>query len=164
MYHVNEVPRDQPRCPVCYDDLYKGSDSSRCTRCYGTTYDGGVAQFARAWAVFTDAQDQEDQDRRGLWHPRPRRIHTEWYPDLWQRDYIIRVPHWSPEHRVMEIDGIYTVKEINNESIRTGNAFGQTSVDALSQRGEIDRVGDQMPIYQFPAVGKIINRYDGNPR
>ncbi|ACH62120.1 hypothetical protein MYRNA_119 [Mycobacterium phage Myrna] len=164
MYHVNDVPKDQPRCAACYDDIYKQGDSSRCTRCYGTTYDGGVKEFWRSWAIFTDTQDQEDMNRQGVWHPRPRSIHTEWKPDLWQRDYVIRVARWTPDHRPVEIEGIYTFKEVNNESLRTGNVFGQTDFDAISQRGEVDRVSEQLPIYKFPALGRVIPRYDGRVR
>ncbi|QZE10461.1 hypothetical protein SEA_SCOOBYDOOBYDOO_115 [Mycobacterium phage ScoobyDoobyDoo] len=164
MYHVNEVPRDQPRCPACYDDIYKQGSTFDCTRCYGTTFDGGVADYARAWAIFTDAQDDEDQDKRGLWHPQPRSVHTEWFPDLWKRDYLIRVSKWAPDHRVLEIDSVYTVKEAWNESIRTGNAFGQTSLDAISQRADIDRVAEQMPIYRFPVLGRVVERCDGKVR
>lgn len=96
MYHVNEVQDVVPRCPACYDDVYKQGERYDCPRCYGTTFDGGVARVHRAWALFTDAQDVETFGKRGLWHPIASSVQTEPFPDLWQRDYVVRVARWSP--------------------------------------------------------------------
>ncbi len=164
MYHANEVQDKQPRCPACYDDTYKQSDKYDCPRCYGTTFDGGVAQALRAWAIFTDAQDVETFGKRGLWHPIASSIQTEPFPDLWQRDYVIRVARWTQDHRVAEVDGIYVLKRVTNESLRTGAMHAQTDYDTIGQRADLSMIAENMPIYQFPAKGVQFDRFDGRPR
>lgn len=164
MHHANESQDVVPRCPACYDDIYKQGDKYDCPRCYGTTFDGGVAQAFRAWAIFTDANDQETFGKRGLWHPIASSVQTEPFPDLWQRDYIIRVARWTVDHRVAEIDGIYVLKQVVNESLRTGAMHAQTSYDTISQRADLSMIADNMPIYLFPAKGIRFDRFDGKPR
>lgn len=164
MYHVNDVPSTQERCPACFDDIYKGDESFNCTRCYGTSYDGGVAQVFRAWGIFTDSLDTEDQGRTGFWHPQNRSLQTEHMPDLWQRDYVVRVEEWTLDHRPVSIEGIYVMKDVSNESLRTGNRAGQTSVDNIAQECEIQRIAEEMPIYSYPIIGQVFHRYDGNAR
>lgn len=164
MYHANEVQDVQPRCPVCWDDIYKQGEKYDCSRCLGTTFDGGVAQAWRAWAIFTDANDQETFDKVGLWHPIQCSVQTEHLPDLWQRDYIVRVARWSRDHRIEEIAGIYVLKQVVNESLRTGNMHAQTRYDTLSQRADCQSIATDMPIYNFPLVGVRFDRFDGRPR
>jgi hypothetical protein len=164
MYHVNEVQDIQPRCGNCYDDIYKQGERYDCDRCYGTTFDGGVAQAWRAWAIFTDANDNETFDKVGLWHPVSLSVQTEHLPDLWKRDYIIRVRRWSVDHRVEEIDGIYVLKQVVNESLRTGGMHAQTTYDTLSQRTDAQLIAENMPIYQYPVTGVQFARFDGRPR
>jgi hypothetical protein len=165
MWHVNEAEAlGQPRCPVCYDDIYKQGEKFDCERCYGTTYDGGVKDIYRAWGLFTDSQDEENFSKRGMWHPIARSMQTEHIPDLWQRDYVVRVTDWTIDHRPIDIDGIYVMKEVSNESLRTGNVAGQTQVDNIAQRCDLDRAAEEMPIYQYPIIGQVFNRFDGNPR
>lgn len=166
MYHVNEVDKDitVARCPVCYDDIYKQGEQFDCPNCYGTTFDGGVMQAWRAWAIFTDANDEETFGKRGFWHPVASSVHTEWQPDLWQRDYVARVAKWSPDHRVMNLDAIYVFKAVNNDSVRTGNRIGQTDFDTVAQRADLQLISADMPIYKYPIEGQIFTRYDGMPR
>lgn len=164
MYHANEVQDTVPRCPACYDDIYKQGDRYDCDRCYGTTFDGGVAQAYRAWAIFTDAQDVETFGKRGIWHPIASSVQTEHLPDLWQRDYIIRVNRWTADHRPVEVDGIYVLKSVTNESLRTGAMRAQTVYDTIAQRAELSMIAPNMPIYLFPAKGIRFDRFDGRPR
>lgn len=164
MYHVNEVQDTVPRCPACYDEDYKGGERYDCPRCFGTTFDGGVKDVWRAWAMFTDANDAETFDKRGLWHPIASSVHTEHLPDLWQRDYVIRVGQWLPGHVVGSIDAIYVFKEVTNESLRTGNRMGQTLFDTVGQRADLQMISNKMPIFQYPVVGKAFARFDGKPR
>ena len=164
MHHANEAQDEIPRCPACYDDIYKQGDRYDCSRCYGTTFDGGVAQVFRAWAIFTDANDEETFGKRGFWHPIANSIQTEHLPDLWRRDYVIRVARWTQDHRVEEVDGIYVFKGVVNESLRTGAMRGQTDYDTISQRAELQLIAENMPIYLFPAVGIRFDRFDGRPR
>jgi hypothetical protein len=165
MYHANEVQDVVPRCPACYDDVYKQGDRYDCPRCYGTTFDGGVASAFRAWAIFTDATDVETFGKRGLWHPIASSIQTEHLPDLWQRDYVIRVARWSSDRRVEEVDGIYVLKQVTNESLRTGGGMkAQTVYDTIAQRAELSMIAENMPIYLYPTVGQRFDRFDGRPR
>lgn len=164
MHHANEAQDVVPRCPVCYDDVYKQGERYDCDRCYGTTFDGGVAQAWRAWALFTDARDVETFGKRGVWHPVPAAIQTEPFPDLWQRDYVVRVVRWSADHRPLEVDGVYVLKQVDNESLRTGGMHGQTQYDTVGQRGELTMVAPEMPINLYPVVGVRFDRFDGRPR
>jgi hypothetical protein len=164
MYHANEVQDKRPRCAVCFDDIYKQGSKYDCPRCYGTTFDGGVMHAYRGWAIFTDENDAEVFGKRGLWHPIAGSIQTEHQPDLWQRDYVIRVNSWSRDHVVEEIDGIYVMKQVVNESLRTGAMHAQTVYDTISQRADIQMIADNMPISQFPVKGVRFDRFDGRPR
>jgi len=164
MYHVNEVQDKHPRCPVCYDDIYKQGEKYDCPRCYGTTFDGGVMRANRAWALFTDSNDAETFGKRGLWHPIASTFQTEPFPDLWQRDYVIRVARWTQDHRVADVDGIYVMKQVVNESLRTGAMRGQTAYDTIGQRADLSLIADTMPIYLYPTQGVKFDRFDERPR
>jgi len=164
MYHVNEVQDVVPRCPACYDDVYKQGERYDCDRCYGTTFDGGVARAFRAWGLFTDANDVETFGKRGLWHPIASSVQTEPRPDLWQRDYVVRVARWSVDHRPLEVDGIYVLKQVVNESLRTGGMHGQTDYDTIGQRADLSMVAENMPIHLYPVKGVRFDRFDGRPR
>lgn len=164
MYHANEVQDQVPRCSACYDDIYKQGDRYDCRRCYGTTFEGGVASAHRAWAIFTDAQDVETFGKRGIWHPIASTVQTEHLPDLWQRDYVVRVNRWTPDHRVAEVDGIYVLKQVVNESLRTGAMRAQTVYDTIGQRADLSMIAENMPIYLYPVKGQRFDRFDGRPR
>lgn len=166
MLHANEVQDDPryPRCPVCYDDIYNGGNKFNCSRCYGTTFDGGVKDIYRAWAIFTDSDDSETFGKRGLWHPIASRVQTEHIPDLWQRDYVARVARWTKDHRVAELDSIYVFKNVENESLRTGAGHGQTLFDTVSQRAELQQISADMPINSYSFIGQRFDRFDGRER
>jgi len=163
-YHVNVDQEHAQRCPVCWDDVYEGTTHFDCEHCYGTSFDGGIKNIFRAWAIFTDAEDHEDFSKRGMWHPKECNMHTEHVPDLWQRDYVARVTSWTLDHKVNGIEGIYVCKEVANESVRTGNRIGQTGFDNIGQRADMQRIGDEMPIYKYELVGQRFDRYDGMER
>lgn len=164
LFHVPEVENIQPRCPVCYDDVYKQAEEFDCTNCYGTTFDGGVNTAHRAWAIFGDAQDKETFGKRGYWHPTERTLHTEPYPDMWKRDFVVRVTGWTADHRPTGIEGIYVFDEISNETLRTGNHFGHTQLYPVGQRADLQRIAEGMPIYKYPIVGQVFERWDGKIR
>ena len=166
MFHPNEVQDDlrYPRCPVCFDDLYSQGAKYDCPNCYGTTFDGGVKDVFRAWAIFTDANDEETFGKRGVWHPVASSIQTEHIPDLWQRDYVVRVGSWTMDHRVESVDSIYVFKGVTNESLRTGNRLGQTLFDTVGQRADLQQISADMPIGKYPFVGQRFDRFDGRPR
>lgn len=166
MMHANEVQDNPayPRCPVCFDDLYNQASKFDCDRCYGTTFDGGVKDIYRAWGIFTDADDSETFGKRGLWHPIASRVQTEHVPDLWQRDFVVRVGSWTRDHRVESVDAVYVFKNVENESLRTGAALGQTGFDTVSQRADLQQISSDMPINKYPFVGTKFDRFDGRER
>lgn len=163
-YHVNEDQDVQPRCPVCWDDVYEQNQSFDCDRCYGTGFDLGVKHVFRAWAIFTDAQDEEQISSRGYWHPQDCNMQTEHIPDLWQRDYVARISGWTADHRPTGVEGFYVLKQVTNESLRTGNRIGQTSFDNVGQRADVQHIAKEMPICKFPIIGQVFHRYDGRER
>lgn len=159
-YHVNSDYDDQPRCPECFDDLYQAGEKNDCPTCYGTTFQGGIKNAYRAWALFTDAADQEDHTKHGVWHPIKRNVHTEHLPDIMEHDFIIRVTSWSTDYRPVGVEGIYVCDVVTNESLRTGNRPGQITMDAVGQRADVERLSEQMPIYRYPIVGTRFGRMD----
>jgi hypothetical protein len=102
--------------------------------------------------------------KRGLWHPIASSVQTEHLPDLWQRDYVVRVGKWGPDHRVESVDGIYVFKQVVNESLRTGAMRGQTVYDTISQRADLQLIAENMPIHRYPVEGVQFDRFDGRPR
>lgn len=163
-YHVTTDFNIQPRCPECYDDLYQGPEKMDCATCYGTTFLGGVRTAYRTWAIFGDAVDQEDVTKHGFWHPIKRKLQTEHSPDIWEHDFVVRVPIWSPNHEVVAVEGIYVMDVVTNESMRTGHRFGQTVRDAVGQSADISLLSPQMPINRYPLIGKRFDRADGRFR
>jgi hypothetical protein len=159
-YHINADYGSQPRCPECYDDLYQAGEKNDCPTCYGTTFLGGIKDVHRAWAIFTDAADQEDHTKRGVWHPIKRNVHTEYTPDIMEHDFIVRVTSWSTDYRPQGVEGIYVCDVVTNESLRTGNRPGQITLDAVGQRADVERLSEQMPIYRYPIVGTRFERAD----
>ncbi|QIG58325.1 hypothetical protein SEA_SKOG_173 [Gordonia phage Skog] len=163
-YHVNEDQDKHPRCPACWDDIYEQNSKQDCPTCFGTTFQGGIKQALRAWAIFTDAQDTETTSKRGVWNPREVTMHTEHLPDLWKRDFVVRVNGWTPDHRPTGVAGIWVMREVTNESLRTGNRLGQTSFDIVGQRADMTKLSEDMPIFRYPVVGERFERFDGRPR
>jgi hypothetical protein len=163
-YHVNLDYATRPRCPVCFDDMYQAGAENDCDQCYGTTFQGGVKQAARVWAIFTDAQDKEDHSKHGVWHPIARELHIEPFPDIMEHDWIARVTSWSADHRPQGVEGLYVCDVVDNESLRTGNRAGQITLDAVGQRAGLERLSEQHSIYKYPIVGQVFERLDGKVR
>lgn len=164
LYHVPEVQDKHPRCPLCFDDIYSQGEKYDCPSCYGTTFEGGIASAYRAWGIFGDAADQETFGKRGIWHPVARTLQTEPFPDMWKRDFVVRVTSWTVDHRPTGVEGIYVFDEVSNETLRTGNHFGHNELHAIGQRADLQKVSDDMPIYKYPVVGRVFDRFDGRPR
>lgn len=63
------------RCPRCYvaagkiAEVYKQPSKNRCLDCFGTTYQGGFKAKIIRPAIFTDTNEEEATDRRGVIHP-----------------------------------------------------------------------------------------------
>jgi hypothetical protein len=152
MYHNFADKEDNPACPYCTDDVYTGS-GKLCDVCYGTSIQGGVKQAALAWGMFTDSAQNEKIGNHGLWAPDEREFHTESQPLLTEHDYVVRVRRWNNNYTPAEIEGFYGIKEVTQNSLRTGDRFGQTSSDIVGQRAQISRVADTVDIYKYPVIG-----------
>jgi hypothetical protein len=165
MYHAN-ADKNQPRCRNCYDEDYKQSeDPQGCDVCYGSTFQGGVKSVARVWAMFTDQVQGEEYGKRGVWAADNREIQTEPLPDLIHHDYVIRVRKWSPDHRPLEIEGYYVCESVTQDSLRTGNRFGQYEWDTIGQRAQVNKLQvSSEPITRYPVLGVRFDRLDGKVR
>ena len=76
---------------------------------------------------------------------------------------VLVMAHGTPD-TPEEIEGIYVLKQVTNESLRTGNMHAQTRYDTLGQRADGQLIADDMPIYQYPVVGQRFDRFDWRPR
>ena len=163
MYHAN-ADKDFKRCPSCWDEDYNQPEDNTCTICYGTTFYGGVKQACRAWAIFTDQNQDEEIGKRGVWASDKRKIQTEPFPNLIQHDFVVRIRRWSRDHKPLEVEGFYVCGEVSQDSIRTGNKFGQYSWDSVGQNASLEELSSSEPITKYPVLGKSFPRWDGKVR
>ncbi len=162
MYHVIPDEGKRSRCQ-CYDDVYENSSEFLCPLCYGTTFAGGVKQAVRVWAMFTDTTNTEEISKQGVWNPDRRQVQVEWFPPLQQRDYIVRVPKdcWVNFNTPTAIAGIYRIGEVQSNSLRQGQYQGQINADLAGQRGTVEYLPEDMPIWKYPIIGRSFARHDG---
>lgn len=151
MYHP-EVDTEQPRCPVCTDDVYSGGEGD-CNLCYGTSVEGGIKEARRVYGLFTDTVAAEVYNRQGMWPNDVREIQTEALPLLLERDVVIRVTDWDDNNRATAVEGFYNVAAVKRTSLRTGTRSGQQGWDVVGQRAAITKMNQTMPITQFPVIG-----------
>lgn len=153
MYHVGEDEGTSRRCPQCYDDFYKQSDTVNCSDCFGTTFSGGVKTAVRVWGLFTDHVAAEQIGQNGVWTPDQRDVQIEPFPLLTEHDFIVRVRVWDHAHNPVELEGFYAVQQVTRNSLRTGNRFGQWRWDVVGQKATITELQKNSPICSYPVVG-----------
>lgn len=146
------------RCDLCYDDIYKSpgfmqTTQGICPECFGTTFTGGVRQAVRVWAVFSDHKASEEYGKKGTWDPDSREIQCEPFPQLTEHDIVVRVKTWTPDHHAQEVFGYYRLQEVTQDSMRTGNRFGQATWDVVGQRANLQLLGPGEPILNYPVQG-----------
>lgn len=164
-YHGEEAillqafhPGDADSLPcICKDDVYNQSPAN-CPDCYGTSFAGGIRQAVRVWAMFSDTREPENYDKRGTWQLDQREIQTEAFPTLIEHDFVVRVAAWGAGHVVNQLDGIYAVQSVVRNSLRTGNRFGQQSLDIVGQRATCTLLATGMPIAQYVTTGRSFAR------
>lgn len=167
MFHP-VLDEGQPRCPNCYDDVYKQGDRAMCSVCYGTTFQGGIQQLSRCWAMLGTTPDEEERKKRGVWQPTPRDAQFEHSSDLKQNDYFFRVRRWTADHRPLEITEAFVCHIIHQDNLHTGNQYSQTEDDVVGQRGVVTLLDVSHVIWM--AVGREIKlgervfRVDGTAR
>lgn len=180
--HTYTVVEDEgrvPRCPVCFDDVYKQQSRFNCPECYGTTFLGGIKASFRAWAVFGENVTAVDQDQRGQWNPETKKVQIESYPTLQQSDFLARVIQWNRENTPAVVGDIYAVGPVSEQSVRSGSRYfpdAYTQVDNTNSNNTVpayDRVAQSAtatlltrdhPIYNYPLTGTPVARFDGLPR
>jgi hypothetical protein len=82
------------RCSRCYStagskqrqiaDVYNQPIQNKCENCYGTTFEGGYRARIVRPAIFSDADEDERQDRKGSMHPAQASIEST--PDFRVRE------------------------------------------------------------------------------
>lgn len=166
LYHASIDQDTQPRCSLCYDDVYHQPEDQTCTRCWGTTFEGGVKTVARVWALFTDGDTNEEVlSKRGTFNPDTRNVQTEYPPVILSGDYIVRVRRWSRKgHIPVEVEGFYQLGKVDPLSLRTGLRFGQYDWDYVSQTAPVSEVTTSHVITQYPIVGQAFRRLDEEAR
>lgn len=161
--HVN-MDTQAERCAACWDDIYKQPRTPDCSRCYGTTFAQPVLEACRVWAIFTDTAANETIRARGVWTGDDRGFQTEPFPRIMEHDFVARVRRWSPAKEALSLEGVYIVKEVFQDSLRTGSQYGQSEEDVVGQRANITLLHDLTGIYKFPIVGQKFPRRDGLQR
>lgn len=167
MYHA-VIDDKAERCPNCYDEDYKQGDPGTCSVCYGTTFNGGIKELSRMWAMFDDTPEIEKQDKRGVWRPEDRQVQLEANPHLVEHDFLFRVKRWSQDHRPLEFGDAYAVDVVSINSLRTGNQYVQTGDDRVGQKCQVHMLDETHVIYRVK--GRVLSdsfpvlRWDGMPR
>lgn len=168
MFHVYPDEGVQPRCPVCYNDVYAQAERADCTACFGTTFEGGIKEMSRMWALITTTDSTEQRKKRGQWQEKDRALQTEPFPNLYENDYILRVVRWSQDHRPLEFGGIYILGGVADETLRTGNQYAQTAEDRVGQRARATELSTDHVMYSV--IGRVVRsdfsvpRLDGKQR
>lgn len=76
MWHISDFLLGLvARCNRCYTsygkvaEAYGQASKNKCLDCYGTTFEGGYKNLIVRPAIFSDTDQQEHMDRRGVMHP-----------------------------------------------------------------------------------------------
>lgn len=147
------IDEDAERCPECDDDVYNEAEG-HCGICYGTRFAQPVKTAAKVWAMFSDQVVDETFTKQGVWQSDQREMQTEAFPQLMEHDFVLRVRRWTSDGRIAEIEGFYSIQKVTNNSVRTGNRFGQYTWDVIGQKAVITEVNDSVAITRYPVLGK----------
>lgn len=151
LYHAGD--QTAVRCPQCGDDFYK-SPEVNCTSCYGTTFDGGVREAKRVWALFTDDEWDEHLGPKGSYIPDVRSVQTEAFPLLLEHDVIVRVLNWGDDGTPETVLSYYVLQKVTRRSLRTGSRVGQLAHDVVSQKAQVGGLPNGAPLTRYPIVGQ----------
>jgi len=97
MWHLPDFQKGLVgRCPTCYvsqgkiAEAYGQSSQFKCPDCFGTTFEGGFRAIIVRPAIFTDADDSEAFQARGVVHTQELTVETT--PDfrVLNGDYVFR--------------------------------------------------------------------------
>jgi len=152
LFHAGDP--DAVTCPQCGDPVYKSPESD-CLSCYGTMFNGGVRQAMKVWALFTDYSPTEQLGPRGSYQPDQRSAQFEAFPLVTEHDVIARVSSWAADGTPAELYGFYILQQVTRRSLRTGNRFGQSSIDVVGQKAQLSELSGTIKMIQrYPIVGQ----------
>lgn len=101
MWHeLDEIDGLVGRCSRCYGsagskaqrvaEVYAQPTQNRCPVCFGTTFEGGYRARIVRPAIFTDADETEQQGARGSMHPISANVESTFDFRVRQGDYVFR--------------------------------------------------------------------------
>lgn len=98
MWHITDFEKGLVnRCPTCWQqygrvaEVYAQPAQNKCGDCFGTSFEGGYKAIIVRPAIFTDADDTEAFQQKGVVHT--RELTVESTPDfrIQNGDYVFRV-------------------------------------------------------------------------
>lgn len=134
MWHLEDFLAELvARCSTCYvakgriAEAYGQASNAKCDSCYGTTFEGGIkAQIVRP-AIFTDTDEDERLDKRGVVHPDDVSIETTTDFRVRTGDYAFRADGTRWQLRVPER---VTLRTGFNMPTQLGDAIGYNNARA----------------------------------
>lgn len=150
LYHPGDS--DAQPCVECGDDIYK-SPEVRCNSCYGTMFEGAVRVAVMVWSLYTDRPAAEKLERTGTYRPDARDVQMEAFPLVSEHDVIVRVSSWSAPGVPETVSGFYELQTVQQRSLRTGNRFGQSTLDVVGQKASLTRLSGDAGITAYPIIG-----------
>lgn len=88
------------RCATCYGtpgstqnasaQVYQQPKINKCPDCFGTTFEGGYRARIVRPALWSDNDESEKLDKRGVVHPESVSVETTWDFRMREGDYVIR--------------------------------------------------------------------------
>lgn len=151
LYHAGD--RDAEPCSACGDDFYK-SPEVRCPSCYGTMFEGGVRVAMLVWSLYTDRPEAEKLANKGQYRPDAREVQMEAFPLVGEHDVVVRVSAWTSAGVPASVYGFYELQTVQQRSLRTGNRFGQSSLDVVAQKAQLTELATDAGITNYPIVGR----------
>lgn len=166
MYHVGIDEGTQPRC-TCYNGVYENSQQWECPLCFGTTFQDGVKEAWRVWAIINDNRNQDERLKQGgVYLEGHNQVQLEPWPPVMEQDYIVRVKEWNTNTNVPLTFGRRLMCGVSqNISVRTGNYYGNGNMSQIAQTVEVKLLPPNHIIYGFDILANVeFPRFDGEMR
>lgn len=166
-YRVGIDELTQPRC-VCFNDVYDQTQNYQCPYCYGTTFAGGIKESWRTWGIINDDKNRDlvNSEKQGIFNTHKFSAQVEPFPSYMEGDFIVRVHQWDTNRAIpLTLAERYVITDVKQYSIRTGNRYGLSNQDQISQELQLDILPASHPIYKFDVKpNETYPRWDGEPR
>lgn len=151
LYHAGDT--DAQPCVECGDDLYESPEVG-CPSCYGTMFEGGVRLAMLVWSLYSDRPETEKLAKTGQYRPDAREVQIEAFPLVGEHDVIVRVSSWASAGVPATVYGYYELQTVQQRSLRTGNRFGQSTLDIVAQKAQLTELSTDAGITKYPVLGK----------